>query len=301
MVLLFGASGYIGRAFSEELAARKVAYVPVSRSGLDYSNFRVVYDFVKKIGPELVINAAGFIGRPNVDQCELKKTKTIEGNLLFPEVLSHICQLLEIPLGQVSSGCIYSGYKTENGAIKGFTEEDVPNFSFDSLPCSFYSGIKALAEERVAVNAYSYLWRIRAPFDEVDCDRNYLSKLQRYAKVVDCINSLSHRGDFVKACLDLWQKRAPYGKYNISNVGYIRNSELVGLMQRKLKIQKTFEYFADEESFYKEAKAPRSSCVLDVGKLHQAGVRIRSVEEAVDESLHNWKPEHVIRAEVCVV
>ena len=45
-----------------------------------------------------------------------------------------------------------------------------------------------------------YLWRLRIPFDEFDNPRNYLSKVQNYAKVYDNVNSISHRGDFVSAC-----------------------------------------------------------------------------------------------------
>src|SRR5438067_1708626 len=67
--------------------------------------------------------------------------------------------------------------------IHGFTETDTPNFSFRDLPCSFYSGTKALAEEAIAGVGNSYIWRLRIPFDEVDGPRNYLSKVQRYSKV----------------------------------------------------------------------------------------------------------------------
>src|SRR5205814_1895757 len=140
---------------------------------------------------------------------------------------AHACTISGTPWGHVSSGCIYSGGKiagdggwrvekdlsrpqwkalAENSpeAIRGFGETDTPNFSFRDPPCSFYSGTKALAEEALAGSPHVYLWRLRIPFDEFDNTRNYLSKVQRYAKVYDNVNSLSHRGDFVNACLDLW-------------------------------------------------------------------------------------------------
>ena len=199
--------------------------------------------------------------------------------------------MLEIPWGQVSSGCVYSGYKFVNGVISGYSEEDTPNFSFASPPCSFYSGIKALAESAISGDNV-YLWRIRAPFDELDCDRNYLSKLQRYDKVYDCINSLSHRGDFVKACLDLWEKRAPFGIYNISNLGYVSNAYLVNRMKAILRLDRDFEYFANDDEFYKATKAPRSSCVLNVSKLIHTGVNIRPIELAIEDALANWKCEN---------
>jgi hypothetical protein len=37
------------------------------------------------------------------------------------------------------------------------------------------------------------------------------------------------------------------------------------------------------------AKTPRSNCVLDVSKLLAAGVKIRPVLEALEDSLRNWK------------
>ena len=81
--------------------------------------------------------------------------------------------------------------------ILGFTEMDEPNFSFRQPPCSFYSGTKALAEEVLRGSDQCYVWRLRIPFDEFDNPRNYLTKIQRYAKVYDNVNSISHRGDFV--------------------------------------------------------------------------------------------------------
>jgi dTDP-4-dehydrorhamnose reductase len=91
------------------------------------------------------------------------------------------------------------------GALRGFAETDEPNFSFRRPPCSFYSGSKALAEEAIAGAGQSYLWRLRIPFDEFDDSKNFLSKIQRYPRVYDNVNSLSHRGDFARACLDLWE------------------------------------------------------------------------------------------------
>ena len=69
-----------------------------------------------------------------------------------------------------------------NGDKIGFTEEDVPNFSYDQPPCSFYSGSKALGEEILSKFEKVYTCRLRIPFDEFDSNRNYLSKIQRYDK-----------------------------------------------------------------------------------------------------------------------
>jgi UDP-glucose 4,6-dehydratase len=176
--------------------------------------------------------------------------------------------------------------------VLGFTENDTPNFSFRDGPCSFYSGTKALGEEAILGIGHSYIWRLRIPFDEFDNGRNYLSKVQRYAKAYDNVNSISHRADYVSACLDLWERRAAFGIYNVTNPGFVTTRHVIELIERMLKPTKRFEFWENDEEFYKvAAKAPRSNCVMDVSKLVAAGVSIRPVYEALEHSLRNWKPE----------
>jgi dTDP-4-dehydrorhamnose reductase len=315
MILLLGASGYIGEAFARELTRRKIEFIPLARKQVDYTRFDVLLDFLKTKKPAFVINAAGFTGKPNVDACELDKAGTLAGNALLPQTIAHACAAAKIPWGHISSGCIFSGAKVlENGRTRaekdmtrpelralvekspgkicGYTETDTPNFSFRDQPCSFYSGTKALGEEAIAGIGQSYVWRLRIPFDEFDNARNYLSKVQRYAKVYDNVNSISHRADFVRACLDLWEVRAPFGTYNMTNPGFVTTRQVVALVGKFLKPAKRFEFWASDEEFYKvAAKTPRSNCVMDTSKLMAAGVKIRSVQEALEDSLKNWQPE----------
>jgi len=315
MILLLGATGYIGEAFARALRDRKQEFIALSRKQFDYTRFDVLLEFLRKNRPTFLVNAAGYTGKPNVDACEDAKADTLAGNTLFPEMLAHACLVENISWGHVSSGCIFSGAKivenavtrvekdmtkpglrdlpeTNHDAVRGYTETDHPNFTFRDPPCSFYSGTKGLAEEVIAGMGQSYIWRLRIPFDEYDNPRNYLSKLQRYEKVYDNVNSISHRADFVNACLDLWEKQAPFGTYNITNPGYITSHQVVRMIERILKADRKFDYWKDDAEFYHiAAKTPRSNCVLDVSKLLAAGIKIRPVEEALEQSLHNWKPQ----------
>src|ERR1019366_4492990 len=166
MILLLGASGYIGEAFAKELQRRKVDFVPLARKQIDYTRFDALLEFLKTKKPAFVINAAGYTGKPNVDACELHKADTLLGNAILPQTIANACAAAEIPWGHISSGCIYDGAKiVENGKtriqkdlnqpevraligkspekIHGFTETDAPDFSFRNEPCSFYSGTKA--------------------------------------------------------------------------------------------------------------------------------------------------------------
>ncbi len=315
MILLLGASGYMGSAFVRELQRRGAAFKTLSRAEVDYSNFTKLVPALRELKPSLVINAAGFSGRPNVDACESARAETLQGNTLLPQTIAQACATVGVPWGHISSGCIYTGaWITENGqtrlepdlskpdvralalknpaALRGFKETDEPNFSFRQPPCSFYSGTKALAEEAVLGLGNCYIWRLRIPFDEVDSSRNFLSKLQRYPKVYDNINSISHRTDFASASLDLWEKRAPFGVYNITNPGFTTARQIVELIQRHLKPSREFSFWENDEEFYRVAvKTPRSNCIMDTTKLANAGVKLRPVLEAVEHSLKNWKPE----------
>jgi len=64
------------------------------------------------------------------------------------------------------------------------------------------------------------------------------------------------------------------------------------MIQKILKPKRKFEFWPSDEEFYRSGvKALRSNCVLDVSKLLSAGVKIRPVVEALEDSLRNWKPE----------
>ena len=286
-ILLLGASGYIGGAFKAALAQRNLQTLTPTRAQTNYCDFDVLRQYIREQGGiDFLINAAGFTGKPNVEQCEVQRQETLEGNLLLPQMLSHLAKVENFRWLQIGTGCIYNG---DNGGY-GYTEEDEPNFSFRYNNCSFYSGVKALAEACLREDARCYVARLRIPFDENDGPRNYITKLLRYSKIYENFNSISHIGDFALTCLDLYQQNCPTGIYNITNEGGISTREVVGLIVEILKPKREFDYFANDEEFYRVAKTPRSNCVLNVNKLVSVGLRMRPVRQALRESLVNWVP-----------
>lgn len=313
MVFLLGSSGYIGKAFADELSRRGIPFKPISRANLDYTKFRILRQALHQEKPDFVINAAGFTGKPNVDACENQKGETLAGNVNLAQTVAAACDSTGVRCGLVSSGCIYSGAKVRKECgtwavedrlteplisellamrserVAGFIETDKPNFSFEHNNCSFYSGSKALAEEILAEFSDFYIWRLRIPFDEFDGQRNYLSKVQRYAKVYQNWNSISHRRDFVAACLDCWSKKIPGGVYNIVNPGYVSTLEVVERIRFYLNPSWSPEFWQCDDEFYRfGARTPRSNCILDATKILNAGVFIRPVESALDEALSRW-------------
>lgn len=313
--VLLGNTGYIGEAFAAELAARGEEVLCLTRANLDYTSFEPLRNCLSEVRPTFLINCAGYTGKPNVDACRLHPAETISGNVTLPNTIANACESAGVKWGHVSSGCIYSGAKIripgqplrvekhlmlrelqelwqrDRSVIEGFHENDPPNFSFRSPPCSFYSGTKALGEEVLSKRDNVYIWRLRVPFDHIDHPRNYLSKLQTYPRLYDNVNSLSHRGDFVKACLDLWAQRADLGIFNVTNPGFVTTSEVVQSVKRMFKLNRTFEYFKDDAEFHKVAAEPRSSTVLSVDKLAKFNIPMRPVQEAINDSLRRWKEE----------
>jgi dTDP-4-dehydrorhamnose reductase len=313
MVFLLGASGYVGQAFGKELTQRGIPFRTISRKEIHLADHRFLVAALQKEKPEFVINAAGFTGKPNVDACENQRGETIAGNVTLAQTVAQACHDVGIMLGFVSSGCIYTGAKVQrecgtwavedrlteplvsellskrSDRVAGFTETDEPNFCFAHNNCSFYSGTKALAEEVMAGFPDFYVWRLRIPFDEFDGSRNYLSKVQRYAKVYQNWNSISHRGDFVAACLDSWLQKIPGGIYNIANPGYVSTQEVVEKIQKQLRPDWNPAFWRSDDEFYRfGAVTPRSNCILDTTKILKAGIRIRSSAEAMEDALNRW-------------
>lgn len=308
MIILLGASGYFGQAFEQELLRRQWPFRPISRKQTDYTRFDSLLHLLRDTNASFLINAAGFTG-PNVDACETARAETLAGNTLLPLTIANACAAANIPWGHISSGCIYTGAyvkdrlekdlsqpqlktlaETSPELFRGFSETDEPNFSFRRPPCSFYSGCKAMAEEAIDDIGRSYIWRLRLPFDHLDHPRNYLTKLLRYPKLYDNVNSLSHRRESVRACLDLWERRAVFGTYNVTNPGFVTTRQVAALIEKTLRPARRFEFWANDEEFYQfAAKAPRSNCVLDTSKLLNTGIKMRPVQEAVLDALQHWK------------
>ena len=288
MIILLGGSGYVGSAFARKLEFLQVNYCSISRSQVDYTQRSRLIELIQGVKPSFLINAAGYTGKPNVDACEIHKADCLLGNAVLPGVIREACEQFRLPWGHVSSGCIYNGQRDDG---RGFREIDKPNFCFRSPPCSFYAGSKALGEECLQDSEYVFVWRLRIPFNHIDCERNYLSKLMRYDRLLDVTNSITHLDDFVDACLKSWDLRIPFGVYNITNTGSITTREVVTMIQQKIDLEREFRFFKNEMEFMDSvARTPRSSCILDNGKLLAAGIPMRDLRDAISEALGNWLP-----------
>lgn len=289
MIFLLGGSGYVGQAYQKLLSKKGIPFTNLARKELDYTDVETLTEALKAGRPDFLINAAGYTGKPNVDACETDKVNCLFGNAILPGRIAEACEATDTPWGHVSSGCIYTGSR-EDGSE--FTEEDAPNFTFRQNNCSFYSGTKALGEEILQDCSNVYLWRLRIPFDNIDSPRNYLTKLMRYDNLLEARNSISHLDEFVAATFACWEKRIPFGTYNVTNPGYVTTKEVAALINESGVCTKDFSFFKDESDFMtRAAKTPRSNCIMSSAKLAAAGIEMTPVKDAIRSALQHWQPE----------
>jgi dTDP-4-dehydrorhamnose reductase len=287
MIILLGGSGYVGQAYQAMLKNKGLEYISLSRSELDYSDSEALFAFLDKERPAFLVNCAGYTGKPNVDACESDKANCLFGNAVLPARIADACQRANIPWGHVSSGCIYTGSRPDGS---GFTEADAPNFTFRQNNCSFYSGTKALGEEVLAPYDNVYIWRLRIPYNHIDGPRNYITKLLRYDNLLEATNSISHLDEFVAATFACWEKRIPFGTYNVTNPGQVTTQEMVALIKAAGVSGKDFKFFENEADFMQKAAiAPRSNCTMDSSKLARAGIQMTPVAECVQRCLGEWR------------
>jgi dTDP-4-dehydrorhamnose reductase len=288
MIYLLGGSGYVGLAYQGLLTAKGIPFKNLRRADLDYTDVATLAAALRADRPAFLINAAGYTGKPNVDACELDKTNCLFGNAILPGRIAEACAAAGVPWGHVSSGCIFTGKRADG---TGFSETDAPNFTFRQNNCSFYSGTKALGEEILAGRPDVFIWRLRIPFDHRESPRNYLTKLMRYQRLLEAENSISHLHEFVAATFACWEKRIPFGTYNVTNPGHVTTREVVNLILESGVCTKDYEFFTDEADFMqKAAKTPRSNCVMTSAKLAAAGITLTPVRETIRTALKTWQP-----------
>lgn len=277
-IVLFGARGYLGEHFLK-------AYPDAICPKVDIADASAVEQVLSEHRPDMVINAAGKTGRPNVDWCEEHKEETLHANVTGPLVLLNACRERGIYMVHLSSGCIYSG--DNNG--KGFGEDDTPNFSG-----SFYSRTKAWSEQilkefpaRPDGTAGVLILRLRMPFDDSANERSLIMKVRKFARVNDVENSVSYLPDFIKAAEILIERRKT-GIYNVVNPGAISPFQIIELYKEIVDPSHVAERVPLEQ-LAALSKAGRSNCILSTQKLSDEGIELQPVETAVQSALQVLK------------
>jgi len=292
MIYILG-TGYVGKAFAKYFAINSIQHTLISRKDVLYTNPINFSAFIASARPSLLINAAGFVGEPNVDACEDRKLACLYGNAILPGCIGEICQSLNVPWVHVSSGCIYDGSKrlrskTSTFEYVGYNESDPPNFTFRQNS-SYYSGCKAMGEELLSKCNNVWVCRLRIPFNEQGNSRNYLTKLSKYESIINVSNSITQIDEYAAACYSLFKQQAPFGIYNVTNPGVANSEEIVDKLLRA-GIRKEQPKWINMLEFNSMVKTPRSNCLLDSSKLLTV-YPLTDVNVAIDKAISEWVPQ----------
>jgi len=267
--LIFG-KGFFGTRLSLELG--------YELSGIDVLNKIQLEEVIDSIKPDVIINAVGKTGKPNIDWCKNNKAETIQGNIIAPLNISTACAEKGIYFVHLGTGCIYSG--DNNG--KGFSEEDEPNF----YGPQFYAKTKILSEKALAELPGLQI-RIRLPVDDRPHSKNLIDKLLKYPQIVDIQNSITTVPHMIKAIEELIIKKKE-GIYNMTNPGTISAVEIIRMYQEIIDPSHKFQIISSA-SLDNLVLDKRSNCMLNSNKLEAEGIFIPEIHEAVKSCLIEYK------------
>lgn len=234
-ILIIGSTGWIGR--NVNMFAQKAG---LEVTAINRSEFWVG-DSLKHASEavDAIVNCAGFVGSPNVDACEdpSNRGRVMQGNAGIPMRIKEMCG--STPVLHVSSGCIYQGRKPDMQLreaidyvekeinIKEFqseswSEEDEPNFTG-----SVYARSKILGEDELLDRDNTWIFRPRMFFCRGASNRNVITKLLLYPRLVNAINSVTHAGQFCTMVIKCIIDRVPYGIYNMTHAKPVATSMIM--------------------------------------------------------------------------
>jgi dTDP-4-dehydrorhamnose reductase len=280
-ILIFGGkTGWIGQKIVQLFNAQGHT-VLYAESRLE--NREQLIKEIEEKNPDAIINAAGIVGKPNVDWCEDHKQETIRVNVLGNLNLIDIAFLRNIHVTNISTGCIYEyDAKHQMRSGNGFTEEEEPNFDG-----SFYSSTKILIEKLILNYPNVLNLRMKMPID-ADTKHGFL-KIVNYKKVVNIPNSLCVLDDMLPIAVDMTLKRVK-GNFNFVNPGTMSHPDLLELYKEIVNPDQVIEVFTQQEH---DAilKARRANAELNPTKLLTLYPDIPDVKESVKRMLQRMRKQ----------
>lgn len=178
-LLITGATGTLGRAYSRICDFRGLNHTLLSRQDMDIADPASIRAVLECHRPWAIINTAGYV---RVQEAERNAQICFRENVLGAEMLAKACADLDIPLVTFSSDLVFDGTLG-----KAYIESDEVN------PTTVYGASKAEAERRV-IAAYDKALIIRTSA--------FFGPWDRYNFVWSVLNTLS-KGDKVMASLDM--------------------------------------------------------------------------------------------------
>lgn len=239
-----------------------------------------VLSLLDKHQPDVVLNAAGVVGKPNVDWCETHQMETMIGNTILPVIIAQACEKKSVYLLHMSTGCIFYG---DSPDPKGWKESDFAN------PSATYTRSKYAAELVLSTLANVGIARIRMPIDNISHPANLIDKISKFKTVVDVENSITVVPDMINVFHQLLEKRAA-GIFHVVNRGSISHREIVEMYKKYINPDYKCDWISEEDLVEKKFVAKkRSNNIMQSENLEKNGIEMQIVKNAVEEVMKNYK------------
>jgi 3,5-epimerase/4-reductase len=273
-ILIIGTKGYVGRRCLE-------AWDDAVGAEDRITSKEDVLVLIEKHQPDVILNAAGVRGKPNVDWCEDHQIETIAGNTKLPILIAEACQEKGVYLLHIGSGCIF--YGDSSHPDKRWRENDMGNPTEVT-----YSRTKWAADLVLSTLSNTGIARIRMPIDWIPSAQNMIDKLATYPKVIDVENSVTIVDDMVDVFHQLLEKRAE-GIFHVTNPGTLKHREIVGLYEQYVDPSHTNEWI-DNDELVKQGLATkgRSNNFLASERLGEVGIAMREVHDAMEDTMKKY-------------
>jgi 3,5-epimerase/4-reductase len=229
--------------------------------------------------PDVVLNSAGIVGKPNVDWCETHELETVKGNTVLPIIIAEACANKGVYMLHMATGCVFYGKSPHKGP---WTEEDYGN------PVAVYSKAKFAADLALSALPNIGIARIRMPLDSKSHPANLLDKLAKYEKVVDVQNSLTVVDDMIDVFYQLLEKKAE-GIFHVTNPGSIKHKEILAFYEKYVDKNHKNEWITEQELVRLGlADKKRSNNIMTSLNLPKYDIKMRPVKDAVEEAIKKY-------------
>ena len=142
-LLITGSSGQVGQEISPLALTEKHEVFAFDHATLDITNKNKIEDTLKKIKPDIFINAAAYT---KVDTAETDEEAAFSINTKAVGYISKLCQKYSIPLIHISTDYVFDGSKNE------------PYIEIDDVnPINIYGKSKYLGEQSIRENLSDHI------------------------------------------------------------------------------------------------------------------------------------------------
>lgn len=280
-IVLLGSHGFVAK----HILASNKTILPYNKRFYNDTDITYFVRELKAQNADVVINCIGATGNPNIDSLENDKQKTFFTNTIIPIALASACDKFGIHFIQLSSGCCYYGlspavpyWMHEIGyLLDGHTDPGWKETNFGN-PQSTYSRSKYASDIVLEKLSSVCTLRLRMP---VSCDhsqRNLITKLIGYPKVLEEPNSVTFIDDLVRAVQWVIDNKKT-GIYHVALPKPLTHSVFLE-EYKKYVPSHTYEKI-DTKQLDALTTAPRSNCILNVDKIQKEGFVFEDTSKAV--------------------